>query len=70
MQPEKLETPCKVKDCPALAKRTSIYSYCPIHESVATDQAMFDKALGGKLNAKLKEFALDCDRGVYPKRSW
>lgn len=65
-----LSNPCRVKTCPALSTPRSIYSYCPIHDAVATQPEMFEKALKGKLTAFLREFALDCERGYYPKTTW
>jgi hypothetical protein len=71
MQQDQLEhKPCRAKECPALAAPKSVFGYCAVHNAVATDVNMFDKALAGKLTAVLKEFAKDCDRGIYPKTRW
>jgi hypothetical protein len=71
MQEEKLESiVCRVKTCPALASPNSAFGYCPTHNWVTNDPVVFDLALNGKLNATLREFAKDVERGIYPKRSW
>jgi hypothetical protein len=68
MQEKELQpTPCRVKTCPANVSQKSRLGYCPIHNVVATDPVMFDKALEGKISAGMKEFAKDIDRGLYPK---
>lgn len=61
------KNPCLVKNCPGLAVPKSVFRYCAIHEMVATDADHFNLALKGRLTPLLKEFALDVERGIYPR---
>lgn len=70
MQQSQLDpTVCRVKTCPAQPKNGCGFGYCPVHCWVACDPAVYDKAVNGKLNPTLKEFALDIGRGIYPRKS-
>lgn len=45
----------------------SFFDYCPLHDSVAMNPELFDLALKGRLTPLMKEFALEVERGIYPK---
>lgn len=71
MQEENLDsTPCRVKTCPALASQKSQLGYCPLHNMVASDPEQYQRALEGKLNNALKEFAKEISVGMYPRKTW
>ena len=63
-----MSKPCKVGICPCLAKDSCAFGYCSLHCWVACDPSVYQRALDGKLNSTLKEFALDIGRGIYPRK--
>ena len=53
-----------------MAKPSSIYGYCPVHDHVATDHLIFAEALKGHAGAALKEFCKEVELGIYPSKIW
>jgi hypothetical protein len=62
--------PCRYKPCPAIAKPSSAFGYCPIHDKIASEFALFEEALKGRAGAALKKFAQEVQIGVYPRKNW